>query len=124
MKRELIDRVRAGLDGWLQGDTMPLEKLLHPDVELLWWKTGEWDSHGKAEVLALIKQRAAQRGSGVTIDVIEAGDDALVVTRAGPPSEGELPATLVTFADGLIIKMHQFRSADEALKAAPWRSRT
>jgi hypothetical protein len=63
MKRELIDRVRAGLDGWLQGDTMPLEKLLHPDVELLWWKTGEWDSHGKAEVLALIKPARPARAS-------------------------------------------------------------
>jgi ketosteroid isomerase-like protein len=122
MKPELIDSVRAALDGWLQGDTAPLETLLHPDVELLWWKTGEWDSHGKAEVLALIKQRAAQRGSGITIDVVEAGDDALVVTRAGPPSEGELPATLITFREGLIIKMHQFRSSEEAVKAVPWRT--
>jgi ketosteroid isomerase-like protein len=122
VKPELISSVRAALDGWLQGDTAPLERLLHPDVELLWWKTGDWDCHGKAEVLALIKQRAAQRGSGITIDVVEAGDDALVVTRAAPPSEGELPATLVTFTDGLIIKMHQFRSAEEALKAVPWRT--
>ena len=68
-------------------------------------------------MLGLIKQRAAQRSSGITIDVIEAGDEALIVTRAGAPSEGELPATLITFRGGLIIKMHQFRSSDEALKA-------
>jgi hypothetical protein len=85
------------------------------------WKTGEWDIHGKQEVLALIKQRAAQRTSGVTIDVTEAGEDALIVTRAGAPSEGELPATLITFRRGIIIKMHQFRSSEEALKAVSWR---
>jgi hypothetical protein len=122
MKPELIEHVRAALDGWLQGDIGPLEKLLDPDVELLWWKTGEWDCHGKAEVLALITQRAAQRSSGITIDVAEAGDDALVVTRAGAPSEGALPATLIMFQNDLIIKMHQFRSAEEAMKAVPWRT--
>lgn len=121
MKPELLDRVRAALEGWLQGDISPLEDLLDPDVELLWWKTGEWDCHGKQEVLSLIKQRAAQRTSGVTIDVAEAGEDALIVTRAGAPKEGELPATLITFRGGMIIKMHQFRSAEEALKAVPWR---
>jgi ketosteroid isomerase-like protein len=121
MKPELIEHVRAALDGWLQGDIAPLESLLDPDVELLWWKTGEWDIHGKQEVLALIKQRAAQRASGVTIDVAEAGEDALIVTRAGAPSEGELPATLITFRGGMIIKMHQFRSSEEALKAVSWR---
>jgi len=124
VKTELIGSVRAALDGWLRGDTAPLEAILDPDVELLWWKTGDWDSHGKAQVLALIKQRAAQRSSGITIDVVEAGDDALIVTRAGASSEGELPATLITFRDGLIIKMHQFRSSAEALKAAPFRARS
>jgi hypothetical protein len=122
MKPELIEQVRAALDGWLQDDTAPLEGLLDPNVELLWWKTGEWDCHGKSEVLALIKQRAAQRSSGITIDVVEAGHEALIVTRAGAPKEGELPATLITFQNDLIIKMHQFRSAEEALKAVPWRT--
>jgi hypothetical protein len=122
MKPELIEQVRAALDGWLQGDISPLEGLLDPAVELLWWKTGDWDCHGKSEVLALITQRAAQRSSGITIDVVEAGDEALIVTRAGAPNEGELPATLITFQNDLIIKMHQFRSAKEALKAVPWRT--
>lgn len=122
MKPELIDNVRGALEGWLEGDVAPLEALLHPDVELLWWKTGEWDIHGKDEVLALIKQRATQRPSGVTIDVAEAGEEALLVTRVGPPSEGQLPATLITFKNDLIVEMHQFRSASEALRAVPWRA--
>jgi Putative lumazine-binding len=122
VKQQLTEKVRQALEGWLEGDVAPLEALLHPDVELLWWKTGEWDIRGKDEVLGLIKQRAAQRPSGITIDVAEAGEGALLVTRLAPPSEGQLPATLIMFENGLIVKIQQFRSADEAFKAVPWRS--
>jgi len=122
MRSELGDKVRTALEGWVKGDTGPLEQLMHPDVELLWWRTGDWDMRGKEKVLGLLRQRAAQRQSGVSIDVAEAGRNALVVTRAAPASEGQLPATLITFKDGLIVKMHQFRSADEAFKAAPFRT--
>ena len=123
MKPELADKVRAALRGWSEGDIAPLEALLHPDVELLWWRTGDWDIRGKKDVLALLKQRAAQRSSGVTIDVAEAGDDAVIVIRVGPAEEGPLPATLVTFNSDLIVKLHQFRTKEEALRAAPWRTR-
>jgi hypothetical protein len=122
VKADLIENVRTALDGWIHGDVGPLEDLLDPGVELLWWKPGEWDVHGKHEVMALLKQRAAQRGPDGTIDVSAAGEDALIVTRVAP-AQGQLPATLITFKDGLIVKMHQFRTAEEASKAAPWRSR-
>jgi hypothetical protein len=122
VKADLIENVRTALEGWIHGDVGPLEDLLDPGVELLWWKPGEWDVHGKHEVMALLKQRAAQRRSDGTIDVTAAGEDALIVTRV-TSDQGELPATLITFKDGLIVKMHQFRTAEEASKAAPWRSR-
>ena len=123
MNPDLIVKVREALEGWLRGDVTPLEDLMDPKVELLWWKTGEWDVHGKNEVMALLKQRAAQRASQLTIDVAAAGEDALIVTRVAPPEEGQLPATLITFNQGRIVKLHQFRSEEEARKAAPWRAR-
>jgi ketosteroid isomerase-like protein len=123
MNIDLTGKVRQALEGWLRGDVEPLEDLLDPDVELLWWKTGEWDVHGKREVMSLLKQRAAQQASEITIDVTAEGDDALIVSRVAPADQGQLPATLITFKDGLIVKMHQFRSAEEASKAAPWRTR-
>jgi hypothetical protein len=124
MNPDLVEKVHEALEGWLSGDISPLEDLMDPDVELLWWRTGEGEVRGKSDVLGLISQRASQRGSGVTIDVTKAGEDALIVTRVVPPSEGPLPATLITFRDGLIVKLHQFRSTDEALKAAPFRARS
>ena len=123
MKPELIDQVRAALLGWLRGDVEPLASMLDPDVELLWWRPGDLDIRGKDKVLALLKRRAAQRSSTTELDVSDAGNDALIVTRIAPPQEGQLPATLVTFRDDRIVKLHQFRSAEEALRAAPWRTR-
>ena len=114
MKPELIEKVRAVLGGWLEGDVTPAD-LLDPDVELLWWRSGDWDIHRKKDVLALVKQRAAQRPPGVTIDVSEAGDDALIVTRVAAAGEGPLPTTLIRFRDDLIVKMQQFRSAEETI---------
>lgn len=122
MNQELTEKVRVVLQGWINGDVAPLEALLDSDVELLWWKTGDWDIHGKDEVLGLLKQRAAQRPAGVSIEVAEAGEDALLVTRVAPPGEGQPPATLITFRDDLIVNLHQFRSAEEAMRAIPWRA--
>ena len=124
MNADLTVKVREALEGWINGDLGPLERLLDPNVELLWWRTGEWDCHGMEQVMSLLKQRAGQRGPAVNMDVAEAGDDALIVTRKTEPSEGDLPATLITVQNGLIIKMHQFRSSEEALKAAPFRARS
>ena len=73
MKPELIEKVRGALDGWLEGDVTPLADLLDSEVELLWWRSGDWDIRGKKDVLAVVKQRAAQRPPGVTIDVSEVG---------------------------------------------------
>ena len=62
MKPELIEKVRGALDGWLEGDVTPLADLLDPVVELLWWRSGDWDIRwrsgdwdirGKKDVLAL-----------------------------------------------------------------------
>lgn len=124
MNADLVVRVRSALEGWIRGDVGPLEELLDPDVELLWWRTGEWDRRGKDEVMSLLKHRAGQRGPTINMDVSEVGDEALLVTRRVEPASSELPATLITFKNGLIVKIHQFRSSDEALKAAPFRARS
>ena len=47
MKPELIEKVRGALDGWLEGDVTPLADLLDPEVELLWWRSGDRDIRGR-----------------------------------------------------------------------------
>jgi ketosteroid isomerase-like protein len=118
----LLVRAREALGSWQQGDVSALEPLLHPDAELLWWEPGEWDCHGRDAVLTLLNERR-RRGSGrAEVELIEAGEDTLVVARKrrmrGGPQAGTRPATVVIFRGGKIVTMRQYRSREEALAAA------
>ena len=63
MDAELLRRARSALASLQQGDLTALEPLLHPDVELLWWRPGDWDCHGREEALSLLRERARE-GAG------------------------------------------------------------
>jgi len=117
---ELLDQARRALGAWQAGDLSVLEPLLAPDVELLWWKPGEWDCHGRDAVLALLRDRAPTGAGRADVDLTEIGDS-LVVTRRSRRSRqqaGARPATLVTFSEGKVVSMRQFRTLAEALAAA------
>jgi ketosteroid isomerase-like protein len=119
MDMELLERARAALANWQHGDLAALEPLLDPEVELLWWEPGDWDCHGREAVLALLRERTRRGAGRAEIELIEAGDDVLVVSRKRTvrdgPQAGTRPATVVTFRDGKVVSMRQFRSREEAL---------
>ncbi len=121
MSTELLDKARSGLEAWQRGDVDALEPLLHPEVELTWWEPGEWDCHGREAVLALLRERASE-GPAAEVELIDAGEEAIVATRATTvpdgPAAGLRPATLISFRAGKVITMRQFRDRDEALAAA------
>jgi ketosteroid isomerase-like protein len=121
MEPGLLAAARAGLEAWQRGDVEALEPLLDPEVELLWWEPGEWDCHGREEVLTLLRERA-RGGAGGEVELLEAGEGAIVVARTGTvadgPAAGLRPATLVVFRGGRAVSMRQFRSREEALAAA------
>lgn len=121
MDARLMNRARAGLEAWQRGDVTALEPLLDPDVELLWWSAGDWDCHGRAAVLAALRDRASRKTAGASIELTEVGDETLIVSRLEVregPEAGLRPATMVTFRDGKVVSMRQFRSRDEALAAS------
>lgn len=121
MTAELLDSARAGLEAWLRGDVDALAPLLDPEVELLWWVPGEWDCHGRDAVLSLLRRRKSEGTGTDQIELIDAGRDRIIAGR-GPSSDnaeaGSSPATLITFRDGKVIQMRQFRSREEAVAAA------
>lgn len=122
MSTELIEKARGGLEAWQRGDVEALAPLLHPEVELTWWEPGEWDCHGREAVLSLLRVRADKGASAAEIELIDAGEDMIVSSRAEAvrvgPAAGLRPATLIVFRDGLAVEMRQFRSREEALAAA------
>jgi hypothetical protein len=73
-------------------------------------------------VLALLRERKAEAGGSAEIELIDAGEGAIVASRAATvpegPAAGLRPATLIVFRDGLAVSMRQFRDRGEALAAA------
>jgi ketosteroid isomerase-like protein len=122
MNTELIEKTRGGLEAWQRGDIEALAPLLDPEVELTWWEPGVWDCHGREAVLLMLRERVAEGAGASEIELIDAGEDAIVSTRAetvlNGPAAGLRPATLITFREGKVIAMRQFRNREEALAAA------
>jgi ketosteroid isomerase-like protein len=120
MDAELMERARAGLQAWQEGDLSALEEPFDPDVELFWWEPGDWDCHSRDDVLRLLAQRRREGVNRAEVELIDAGEEVLVsvshtVDRPGWPDE---PATVIRFRDGKAIEMRQFKSREEALAAA------
>jgi|SRR5579884_560888 len=120
MDAELMEKARAGLQSWQNGDLTALEELLDPDVELLWWEPGEWDCHSSDDVLRVLAQRQEEGVNRAEVELIDVGEHVLVsvshpVHRPDWPDE---PATVIRFRDGKAIEMRQFKSREEALTAA------
>ncbi|MBS1895347.1 MAG: nuclear transport factor 2 family protein [Actinobacteria bacterium] len=122
MNTELLEVARAGLEAWQRGDVDALVPLLDEEVELTWWEPGEWDCHGREEVLALLRERAGEGAGVMGLELTDAGPDAIVSTRtttvAEGPAAGLRPATLIRFRDGRVVAMRQFPDRTEALAAA------
>lgn len=115
----MMAQARSGLEAWQRGDVQELADLLDPEVELLWWEPGDWDCHGKTQVVALLTERTAQ-GSPAPVDIVDVDDSTLLVSRretvVDGPEAGFRPATLVEFRDGKVVRMQQYRSREEALR--------
>jgi len=124
MDAELMEKARAGLQAWQDGNLAGLEELLDPDVELFWWEPGDWDCQNRDDVLRVLAQRRREGVNRAEVELIDAGEDVLVsvshtVDRPDWPDE---PATVIRFRDGKAIEMRQFKSREEALTAAATQS--
>jgi ketosteroid isomerase-like protein len=113
-----MDRARLGLVAWQRGDMATLADILDPDVELLWWVPGDWDCHGKDQVVALLTERLhGEPPAEVNIEEID--DSTVLVERRHTvldgPEAGFRPATVVHFENGRVVRMRQYRSHQDAI---------
>jgi ketosteroid isomerase-like protein len=120
-----VELARKGFEALKRGDLTEAEALLHENVK---WHAGDPDAEGacrgRAEAIEFIG-RPGRSGPGELVDVIDAGDRVVVITRP-PPSGAEpepLRAQVTTFEDGKVIEMVGYGTVEEALHAAgvQWR---
>ena len=103
------------------GDLDAIGDLLDPNVK---WHGGDPSASGacgnRDEALAFM-DRAMRRGAvGELVDVIDAGEQVVVVMRPVSPDgeEAELRANLTTFRNGKVVEMVAYESPRDALAAA------
>jgi ketosteroid isomerase-like protein len=115
-----VERARRGFEAARRGDIDTISELLDPEVK---WHGGDpsaTDScHNRSEALHVMR-RASGRGLGELVDVVEAGDQVVVIMRpkSDPGEPAPLVANLTTFRDGRVIEMVHYPNPDAALAAA------
>jgi ketosteroid isomerase-like protein len=116
-----VQLARRGFEAVARGDFDALRDLLDPDVK--WHGSegpGERSCHNRDEALHFMRQAVARGALGQLVDVIDAGDQVIVVMRPGKPVEpGESPlrANLTTFRHGKVVHMVAYETPEAALAA-------
>ena len=114
-----VELARRGYAALAAGDLAALQELLAPDIK---WHGGvpEDGCQNRAQALAFI-QRDDRPGLPGLVDVIDAGDDRVVVIVQPPAQDGETPplrANVTTFRDGRVVEMVAYESPQDACAAA------
>lgn len=121
MTKRTIALAREGLGAWQRGDFPTIEAMLHPAVEWRWFEPGDWDCHGRDEVMSTLRERYEQGFGRGDLEFLDGGEDAVVVV-AHPSAVGgaewpEETATVFTFSGGKVTEMQDYRTKEEALAA-------
>ena len=112
---------REGLAAWRKGDFGTVEEIL--DRNVVWHATepGEWDCHGRDEVMQTLRERYEQGFAKGDLQFREGGEHAVIVVAH--PSEiggSEWPseiATVMQFRNERVVLMQDYRTEAEALAA-------
>jgi len=116
-----VELARRGFEAVLNGDLDAVRDFLDPYVS---WHGGDPSADGacdgREEALEFMRRARSRRHIGELIDVVDAGDQVVVIMRAFS-DDGEpvaLSANLTTFRDGRAIEMVHYPNAEDALAAA------
>ena len=121
MSSEALKLAREGLAAWRAGDFEALERLLDPGVEWHWFEPGDWDCHGRDDVLRTLRERHAQGFASGELEFNGLGPNTVLVV-AHPREIGGLEwpaetATVMRFRDGKVVSMQDYRTETDALAA-------
>lgn len=116
-----VELARRGYEAARRGDLDAIREFLDPEVR---WHGGDPAApgacHNREQALEFIRQARVRRGIGELVDVVDAGEQVVVIMRP-PPEDGEpaaLSANLTTFRHGKVVEMVHYPSPAEAFSAA------
>jgi ketosteroid isomerase-like protein len=116
---ENVERARRGYEAVARGDFEQIRELLANDVK---WHGGDEFAEGacrnRAQAIRFMQAGVIEGRLGELVDVIDAGDDRVVVVMRSPGDDSEPRANVTTFRDGKVVEMVAYPSPEEALAAA------
>jgi ketosteroid isomerase-like protein len=113
MSDKTLALARHGLNAWQRGDFASIEAMLDPAVEWRSFEPGEWDCHGRHDVMHVRRERYEQGFARGELEFLDGGPDSVVVV-AHPAAIGgdewpEEVATVITFRDEKVTTMQDYR---------------
>jgi ketosteroid isomerase-like protein len=121
MNSNPADIAREGLAAWRKGDFMTVEGILDPNVEWHATEPGEWDCHGRDEVMETLRERYEQGFAKGDMQFRKGAENAVIVVAH--PSEiggSDWPsevATVMQFQNERVVSMQDYRTEAEAVAA-------
>ena len=120
MAESNVELARRGYEAITRGDYDAIARLLDPDVK---WHAGdptaEFACKNRGQALRFMR-RPERRGPGELVEVLDAGDDRVVVVTRRDSEDGESPvlgANVTTFRDGKVVEMVHYPDRAAALAA-------
>jgi ketosteroid isomerase-like protein len=121
MSERAMDIAQRGFRAWIAGDFDTVESILDAGVQWHGSEPGEWDCLDRDDVMQVVRERHEQGFARGGLQFIDGGPDVVIVVShpreiAGPewPSE---TATVITFKDGRVREMRDYRTKADALRA-------
>jgi ketosteroid isomerase-like protein len=119
-----VQLARRGYEAVTHGDVAAVAALLDENVKWHWGDpSAEGACRNRSEALSFM-QRPGRRGPGELIDVLDAGEEVVVITQP-PPVDGEpVPprAQITKLKNGKVVEMVGYPTVHDALVAAGLRA--
>jgi ketosteroid isomerase-like protein len=111
---------REGLEAWRKGDFETIEEILDPNVEWHATERGEWDCHGRDDVIRTLRERYDQGFARGELEFRDGGEQAVIVVshpnEIGGPDWPSETATVMQFRNERVVSMQDYRTEAEPLR--------
>jgi ketosteroid isomerase-like protein len=125
MNSKPTEIAREGLEAWRKGDFETIEEILDPNVEWRWFEPGEWDCHGRDDVIRTLRERYDQGFARGELEFRDGGERSVIVvshpSEIGGPDWPSETATVMQFRNERVVSMQDYRTEAEAVAAVEQR---
>jgi ketosteroid isomerase-like protein len=125
MNSKPTEIAREGLEAWRKGDFETIEEILDPNVEWRWFEPGEWDCHGRNDVIRTLRERYDQGFARGELEFRDGGERSVIVvshpSEIGGPDWPSETATVMQFRNERVVSMQDYRTEAEAVAAVEQR---